>query len=306
MNNKFENIHTGKILIKKEGHEVIECLNCGYKHLLPLPGVEDNNEFYEKDFFESLWSNYIEKHLNDKKWLDLHYNIKYDYYESIFEDNKQRRLLDIGSATGFFLETGLSRGWETLGVEPGKAAYEFSLSRGLNVFCEFFNKKNYNKYGKFDVINLTNVLEHLPNPVEIIELCSEILNDEGIISISSPNDFNPLQSHIVNTSDKDYWWVDVKEHINYFDKHSLSNILTQQNFEIINIYSSYPIEIFILNGEDYISKQELGREIHEKRKKFEMDLYYNGNAKLLMDLYKNLSELDLGREINVIGRKKKR
>jgi len=94
---------------------------------------------------------------------------------------------------------------------------------GLNVFnttLEEFVEKRW--YGYFDAINLKCVLEHVPNPMEILEICKSLLKDSGMICVEVPNDFNILQLQ-VHKLDKPQYWIAIPDHINYFDFDSLKN-----------------------------------------------------------------------------------
>ena len=40
----------------------------------------------------------------------------------------------------------------------------------------FFNAESAAALGRFDVVNLTNVLEHVPDPIAILELARDLLD----------------------------------------------------------------------------------------------------------------------------------
>ena len=52
----------------------------------------------------------------------------------------------------------------------------------------------------------------------------EITEQKGLICVTSPNDFNPLQKMAVENLSKDYWWVVPDHHVNYFDSKSLNEL----------------------------------------------------------------------------------
>ena len=81
-------------------------------------------------------------------------------------------------------------------------------------------------------------------------------------------------------------------------------LLEKNNYEIVSIEGTFTIDIFLLMGENYIGNEILGRECHSKIKKFEINLIKSNNSQLLTSLYKKLSEINIGREIFIIARKK--
>jgi len=150
---------------------------------------------------------------------------------------------------------------------------------------------------------MNNVLEHITDPQQFLMLAYEILKPEGLICVTVPNDYNSLQEVVVTYLKKDPWWVVPKEHVNYFDCKSLSKLMKKVGFKTIYTTSSFPLELFILMGEDYIGNSKIGREIHNKRKKFDRAMEKSGNTNLKRKIYNKLSEIGLGREITVIGKK---
>lgn len=296
--------HRGKLIDSKDGFDVIECNACGFKHIIPLPDSQQYERYY-RDYFYQNKESYIKCHTEDLEWWMIEHDEKIDFFDKQFSSSSSKKILDIGSGDGYFLKAGRERGWEVVGIEPGKPAYLFSTKElGLNVFNELFSKTNYKKWGTFDVIHMNNVLEHIVNPYELLKLAHEILNPQGLICVTSPNDYNPFQKVIITYLMKDPWWISPQEHINYFNHESLTKMLNKVGFDEIFATSSFPLELFVLMGEDYIGNRKLGREIHIKRKCFDLAMEKSGNTKLRREIYKKFTELELGREITVIGRKK--
>ena len=283
---------------------MIECSFCGYKHLIPLLSTEAFVEFYSNEFYQKEIDNYIDSHQKDADWWSIEHNEKIDFFEANLSDKTYKRILDIGSGPGFFLKVASERGWDALGIEPGKPAYEFSTKNlGLQVKNEFFNRESFNKYGKFNVVHLNNVLEHVLNPKEVLEIAREILYSDGIICITSPNDFNPLQILAADVLSKEPWWVVPKHHINYFDLHSFNKLLEISGFRVLHQTTSFPLEFFLFMGEDYIGNPNVGHLIHLKRMIFEKRFRQGGNNNLKRNIYDKLAEIGIGREMTVYGKR---
>lgn len=297
------NGHNGLVLHSVDNYDVIECKRCGFKHIIPLQNEKQHAQFYEEGFYQRK-ENYIEKHTEDLEWWTIEHNEKYDFFDQQLANHSTKRILDIGSGPGYFLKIGKDRGWDITGIEPGKPAYLFSTEElGLNVFNGLFSSKNYKEFGNFDVIHMNNVLEHIPEPQQFLTFAYEILEPAGLICVTVPNDYNPLQKVIVTHLKKDPWWVVPKEHCNYFDCKSLSRLMEKVGFKTICTTASFPLELFLLMEEDYIGNSQIGRKIHNKRKKFDQAMAKTNNTNLKRQIYDKLSELGLGREITVIGKK---
>jgi SAM-dependent methyltransferase len=294
--------HEGEVIDQKSNYKVINCKNCGFIHINPLPSEEELSIIYREDYYSKEKPDYIEKYKEDSEWWNLIYNYRFDLYELYFNP-RTSKILDIGSGPGHFLKIGKDRGWESKGLEPNIDAAKYSKSIGLDIIEEFYTKDLSETVGKFDVINLGEVLEHLRDPFNFILQLKNNLNKNGILSIIVPNDFNPFQLILNQSYDYNAWWLAPPYHINYFTFNSLSKLLEKAGFKIVNKESTFPIDLFLLMGENYIENSTLGRESHKKRMEFEIKMLNSGNSNLLRGLYQKMAELNIGREIFICAKK---
>jgi len=303
-NNSFcswEN-HKGEVVEKSGKFKVIDCESCGFKHIVPLPTVEELEETYKSEYYTKEKPLYVEKVAADLEWWKLGYRDRYEEFSRNLPETR-RRLLDVGSGPGFFIQFGQENGWKVLGIEPSSLAAEHTRSLGLSVVEDLLDKKMVPELGRFDVVHLNNVLEHVRDPQEIIECCRKLLDDGGLICVGVPNDFNPFQKALQKSCKFKPWWVAPPHHINYFDFDSLEQLLIRNGFEIVVRETTFPIDMFLLMGDNYIGNDELGRICHKKRMAFEHNLEDAGQGEVRRQLYRQMAQLGLGREAVVMGRK---
>jgi 2-polyprenyl-3-methyl-5-hydroxy-6-metoxy-1,4-benzoquinol methylase len=292
--------HTGPILDSVKGFDVIECETCGFKHIVPIPTLEDLKEQYSEKFYSEK-PNYIKNRLKDSDWWNFLYNKIYDSLETNIAGKGS--ILSIGCGPGFFLQAGKKRGWDALGIEPGRPAVEYARSMGINVIEGFFEEVDVSGYGLFDVIHAAEMIEHLPSPLALINYAYHNLKDDGIICIVAANEYNKLQKAIRKKLDVSPWWVVPNEHINYFNIESAASLLAKAGFKIIHKEVTFPIELFLFMGQNYIKNSELGRKCHTMRKQMEIDLSETGLGDFLEKLYGFFMEEGVGREFIILGRK---
>lgn len=294
--------HYGEVIDSKDGFDVIECKICGFKHIIPIPTKGEMEQYYKNQYYNIEKANYIKKQQKDIEWWNFIYSERFTMFEK-YLSKKQRRILDIGCGPGFFLKFGRERNWNTFGIEPSTKAALFAQSLGLEVVNEYFGKDNFKKLGKFDVIQLNQVSEHLPNPRETIILCHKLLNPGGLLFISVANEYNPFQRIVTEYLGYPHWWVVPSQHINYFSKKTIKGLVISCDFKIINVTTSFPIDIFLLMGDDYVNNDSLGKICHKRRKNFEFALIKSGNIILKQKIYKAFTKLNIGREIELLARK---
>lgn len=289
--------HRGKTLDTKDGFKVIDCIWCGFKHISPLFSDAELRTFYEKEFYQAEKPNYFKEVKEDIEWWGATYN---NYYTLLEKHTKGRKLLDVGSGPGYFLSVGKKRGWSVLGIEPSPQAYAYSKRHGLPVIHDFFNYKAVKDYKPFDVVHMSLVLEHVPDPVLFIKDMKKLLKSNGLLFIVSPNDYSPLQNILCEELKFKPWWVVPKHHLNYFDFQSIKKLLTRHGFKIVDTLATFPMEFFLLSGDNYVGNHTLGRKCHNRRKKFEMNLYKK-SPELLNGIYRDLAQNGVGREFVVVA-----
>jgi methionine biosynthesis protein MetW len=98
------------------------------------------------------------------------------------------RVLDVGCGAGALVRVlrGVTRA-EFLGIEPDAMRAERARSHGLNVRTGYLTRELVNELGLFDIVLLTDVLEHLPDPQSLLLIVREALRPGGIVIISVPN-----------------------------------------------------------------------------------------------------------------------
>ncbi len=294
----------GQVIGSANGFDIIDNKERGYAHIIPIPTADELENVYKHDYYEEEKPLYLERYLEDIHWWNATYTQRFEIFEKHLSKD-QRSILDIGSGPGYFLLNGKDRGWKVRGIEPSIKAFEHSKSIGLDVQHGFFTERTANDLGKFDAINLGLVLEHIPEPAEMLELIHQQLNDEGLICVVVPNDFNPFQQILHEHLDFDPWWIAPPHHINYFTFKSLAKLLEKCGFSIVHQESTFPIDLFLLMGDNYIGDDAMGRKCHTKRMNFENSLRLHGASDLLEGLYSDLAKREIGREIVMYAKKPK-
>lgn len=95
------------------------------------------------------------------------------------------RLLDVGSAHGWFLDATSGR-LEGLGLEPDVAVADAARRRGVPVRSGFFPDALADDE-RFDVISFNDVLEHIPDINKTLDACRERLQPGGLLVINAPS-----------------------------------------------------------------------------------------------------------------------
>lgn len=294
--------HSGIVLDTINGFDVIHCESCGFKHIIPIPSEDELKRIYKHEYHVKDKPLMLQHQLEDADWHEATNKARLKTIEKKL--GRTGTLLDIGSGNGFFLKQAEECGWQAKGIEPSDKAVEYCDSIGLDIIHGVFDQKCADSIGTFDVIHLWEVLEHLPDPAAMLALCRQALNPGGLIIIGVPKDYNKLQKIITENMDEKPWWLAPPHHINFFNRSSLERLLRRFNFEPLHYEISFPMELFLLMGKNYLHDPELGRECHAMRKELELNLTRTGNRDVLDKLYNSFAEAGFGRHAVLIAKKK--
>ena len=199
---------------------VVKCATCGliYANPRPSPDLLVNN------YIKSIDNLYLEeeagRRLSAKKIL-----------REVKKLKKGGRILDVGCATGFLLDEARKAGFEIYGAELSKWATGYASNKlGINTIYQGMLKEARYPANHFDLIVLSDVIEHLVDPKGTLVEIRKILKPDGIICINTP-DIDSLISKTLRAR----WWGVKNAHLYYFTRKTLNKILHRTGFVPIKI-----------------------------------------------------------------------
>jgi SAM-dependent methyltransferase len=129
------------------------------------------------------------------------------------------RLLDFGCGSGAFARWMADGGYDVVGLEP------FSLGQPLQAERVLLLREPLEsavaKVGRFDVITMWHVLEHLPRPIDVLRTLSRLLAPGGVFIVSVPNLLS-WQSGLFGAR---WFHLDPPRHVIHFDAGTLEQTL---------------------------------------------------------------------------------
>jgi SAM-dependent methyltransferase len=145
---------------------------------------------------------------------------------------KPGSLLEIGSATGFFLDEAARCGWQVYGVEVSEWATRYAKEKLNLTLFDSLESLEKAAPGEFDAIVLLDVLEHLTQPKDYLQRLRKKLKPKGILCISTP-DIDSALSRIL----KARWWGIKWSHLYYFSRKTLYRMLDMAGFRPVRCAS---------------------------------------------------------------------
>jgi 2-polyprenyl-3-methyl-5-hydroxy-6-metoxy-1,4-benzoquinol methylase len=207
--------------VSKESYELL--LNPDYDMMVTLPVPLDLENYYESEEYISHTD--ANKSLIDKVYQKVRrYTLQQKLKLINSFQSSDKKLLDIGSGTGDFLNVCKEDNWNVFGVEPNLQAREISKKKNVQV-VESLNQLEENN---FDVITLWHVLEHVENLLEYIAILKQKLKPNGTLIIAVPN-YNSFDANYY----KEYWAAfDVPRHLWHFSQKSISKLFSKVSMRV--------------------------------------------------------------------------
>ncbi len=203
--------------------ELFKCENCGLLFIWPQPNWDELILHYPKQYHGYLTS---KSNLQD---IFRKYGLRKRVKKILHFANKKRgEILDVGCASGEFLETFRSLSdWEVTGLEVVDPAISISKQKGITVITKELEDANL-KGASFDVITLWDVLEHVSDPSAVLLECHRILKQSGLLVIKTP-DPSGLEARIF-----DRYWVgyEAPQHLYSFPRKVLVDFLTNTGYRV--------------------------------------------------------------------------
>lgn len=151
-----------------------------------------------------------------------------------------RKLLDVGSAHGWFLEAAHGS-FDVLGVEPDEVVGAKALARGLNVRQGYFPQA-LRDGERFDVIVFNDVIEHIPQIGAALSACFDRLRPDGILILNLPSSrgfFYRLSKILARLGWRApferLWQKDLPSpHVHYFRPENLGTLVAGHGFTMVH------------------------------------------------------------------------
>lgn len=182
-----------------------------------------------------------------------------------------KRILDVGCSSGRLgaaLKT-VKNGY-VVGIDINQEDIELAKQNLDKAFVVDLEKDSLTKLGKFDVIIMADVIEHLVNPVKVLKKLKVLLVPNGRLVFSIPNMANVttrIELLKGRFEYKDFGLLD-RTHLRFYDKFEVNRVFAEAGLEVVKTnYTSRELPKEILEKD----LAEVGIKLTDKLAKYLYD-----------------------------------
>jgi 2-polyprenyl-3-methyl-5-hydroxy-6-metoxy-1,4-benzoquinol methylase len=216
---------------------LVRCRSCGFAQPQEMPALP---RFFDR-MYDQRWS---------PEWVASEFDAtcKDVIFRSILREldrrvpRRPRRLLDIGAHAGRFLSLAQDAGWDSEGIElnPRTAAY---ARQRTGVPVHQVNAQALADTGaRFHAITLTDVLEHIPEPVALIRHIARLLEPGGCLAVKVPCGRSQWfkERLLARVTRHEVSLAGNLVHVNHFTPHSLTLALERAGLKHVAVSAGAP------------------------------------------------------------------
>lgn len=207
----------------------LACERCGFVFRADARNDTEIRDTYESGaYMEVRATEYTDPETLRHRRRDA--NVRLDYLAPVATTG---RLLDVGAAGGAFVEQATKRGFAAEGLEPTPEFVAFAAEHlGVTLHASTVEDAGLAP-ASLDVTTMWHVLEHVPDPVRVLEQLRDALRPGGVVAIEVPN----AGGHLARREGVSWGSLEPDVHVNQFSARSLRTALDAAGLEVVRLGS---------------------------------------------------------------------
>ncbi len=276
----------------------------GFYQYDPKPSDEELYNYYANKYYQEGRGSYSVSYTDEEiAYFKLKAWLIYRKMSQLTNIEEKAKFIDVGCGEGWIMDEFNRQGISVLGLDFSNHGIE-KFNPHLLPFFEHGNiyellEEKVRIKSKFDFLILANVIEHVKDPFQLLQNIKIIMHSSSILVIVAPNDFSPLHELLLKEGKiTREFWLCYPDHLSYFNKESMTNLLLDLGFKIHSIVADNPVDLNLLNdNSNYIEDPKKGKNIHFFRVKSD-NFLGNLDSDKLLQIFEIFGSMGVGRDLN--------
>lgn len=215
-------------------YSVVRCVTCGLQRTSPRPTPAAIGFYYPDNYgpYQGTRVATSDKAVGGLKDRLVEFiKLVFDTKAMAIPKQKVGSMLEIGCASGSFLQKMARRGWLVQGIEYSQSAAQSARAQGYTVetgALETINKP----VNSYNLIVGWMVLEHLHQPVQSLRKLASWARPEAMLVLSVPN-VGSIEARIFGSR---WYALQLPNHLFHYDTSTISKMLKIGGWEVVRIY----------------------------------------------------------------------
>lgn len=216
---------------------LVRCGACGFGQPEALPVLP---RYFDR-MYDQQWS---------AQWIEREFHAAYKdlIFARVLDELQARagrtgRLLDIGAHAGRFMFQAQQAGWDVEGIELNPRTADYAARR-TGAPVHRVNAQALSLRGaRYTAVTLTDVLEHIPDPVTLLTSVAGLVEPGGWIAVKVPCGSSQLRKETLLSRLKPRRVVSIADnlvHVNHFSPTSLARALDRAGFVRTSVRTAPP------------------------------------------------------------------
>jgi SAM-dependent methyltransferase len=252
------------------------CRRCKHSFIRTLPTEQELAAVYERYGYDGEAGRYSPALLD---------TIIAELVASFEPYRSTNKLLDVGFGAGGLLRVAKMRGWETHGVELSSAAVAYGRERDIGTLYEGDFLVLPLERGAFDVVVMSELVEHLVDPMPFLRRAAELLRPGGLLYMTTPHG-RGVSGRALGA---DWSVLRPPEHLQLFSIDSMRRSVNAAGFSRVHIYTQG------LLPHELVAK--LRARVLPRRQGASSSSYFEDRAKRSVDFNVSISQRRVGRAL---------
>ena len=194
----------------------MDCLDCEHQFA---------SGYYSNDTLNSILSKTVKKQTVGYE-IERQRNISSKIIDKVIPFKSDGIWLDVGFGNGSLIFTAEEYGFEVIGVDLRHENVDKMKKLGYEAYCDLVENLKFKR--KLSVVSMMDVLEHIPDPKQVLSFLNKNMSKDACLLLSMPNKQNILWKLLTLQSENPYFGE--LEHYHNFSRTSLYYLLESCGF----------------------------------------------------------------------------
>lgn len=216
--------------VSKKTYTLVVCTQCNQHYCDPVPTPDEIVGFYQGNYHHELRQEGASERIFGPKFLQ--------YRQWVVQFLNRGRHIDIGTATGLFPSLMKEVGFDAEGTEYNRASAEWGTAHYKIRIRVGGLEQIASEFDAFDLISMTDVLEHTQHPLQALQSARRSLRARGHMLITFP-DIRSIESSYRRTlarlSGRNWLWscCNIPLHVWEFTPATARAMFDKAGFEVL-------------------------------------------------------------------------